>query len=136
MGPGGICALYHSKMSGSAWLSMSCSSSEINRQCSHHAVKDHTENEILSSKFIVSQCSRFSFIYFIQHCLCNDLDGLQTGRDCMFRKFRWLSDILRYKKCDSNIAMRGCSAVNQHQHKRTCISFSPSTMHFHLISPL
>jgi len=31
----------------------------------------------------------------------------------MLRMFRKISDVLRYKKCDSNIAMRGCSAPAQ-----------------------
>ena len=55
----------------------------------------------------------FSFIYFIQHYLCNDLDCSQTGRYRMLSMFRKISDVLRYKKCDSNIAMRGCSAPAQ-----------------------
>ena len=50
---------------------------------------------------------------YIQHCSCNDLDCSQTGRDCMFCKFCWLSHVQRYKNCDSNIVMRGCSAPAQ-----------------------
>ena len=68
--------------------------------------------------------------YFIQHYLCNDHDCSQTGRYRMLRMFRKISDVLRYKKCDSNIAMRGCSAPAQKN------LFSRSTMQFHLISPL
>ena len=54
-----------------------------------------------------------SFIYFIQHYLCNDLDCLQTGRYRMFRMFRKISEVLGYKKCYLNIAMRDCSAPAQ-----------------------
>ena len=59
--------------------------------------------------------NEFSFIYFIQHYLCNDFDCLQTGRYRMLHMFRKISDVLRlgYKKCNSNIAMRGCSAPAQ-----------------------
>ena len=85
----------------------------VQSQCTAVCRNDCTENKIMSSKFIVSHCSRFWFIYFIQHCLCNDLDCSQTGCNCMFRKFRRLSDVLGYKKCNSNIAMRGCSAPAQ-----------------------
>ena len=101
---------------------------QINRQCSHHAEKDRSENEILSSNFFVSRRSRFSFMYFNQYCWCNDLDSSETGRDCMFCKFRRLSDVQRYQKCDSNVAMRGCSApAQQNMHFIFSINHANST---------